>query len=101
MVYRDFRFLIEKKLVEMEPNIADNAVAAFYAPTAGIVCPFDLNIAMAENACENGVEFKFDTEVTDLKKDGGINSHKSGRFQDKICGECSRCLCRQIPQYGK
>ena len=41
--------------------------AALYAPTGGIVCPFNLNIAMAENANANGVEFHFDTEVTDLR----------------------------------
>ena len=28
MVYRDFRFLIEKKYLMMEPNIADNVYAA-------------------------------------------------------------------------
>ena len=51
----------------MEPNISDEACAALYAPTGGIVCPFNLNIAMAENANANGVEFHFDTEVTDLR----------------------------------
>ena len=39
-----------------------------YAPTAGIVCPFELNIAMAENAYNNGVEFKFDTKVKNIRK---------------------------------
>ena len=57
----------------MEPNITDQVYAALYAPTAGIVCPFNLNIALAENACENGVEFKFDTEVQSIVKiDGGL-----------------------------
>ena len=51
----------------MEPNIADEACAALYAPTAGILCPFQLNIAMAENAYENGVEFYFNTEVTGIR----------------------------------
>lgn len=39
------------------------------APTAGIVCPFLLNIAMAENACTNGVEFRFNTTVTGFTRD--------------------------------
>lgn len=56
----------------MEPNVTDEVVAALYAPTGGIVCPFGLTIALAENACDNGVEFRFMTEVTDIKKiDGG------------------------------
>ena len=63
---KDLRILNQEELRAMEPNISDDAYAALYAPTAGIVCPFNLNIAMAENACVNGVEFKFDTEVTGL-----------------------------------
>lgn len=63
---QDLRILNREELRAMEPNISDDAYAALYAPTAGIVCPFNLNIAMAENACVNGVEFKFDTEVIGL-----------------------------------
>ena len=53
----------------MEPNLSDNVVAALYAPSAGIVCPFLMNIAMAENAFENGVDFRFNTEVEALRRD--------------------------------
>lgn len=62
------RIIERDELVEMEPNISDEAVAALYAPTAGIVCPFNLNIALAENACVNGVEFKFNTQVEGIEK---------------------------------
>ena len=48
--------------------IRDSVSAALYAPTAGIVCPFGLNLALAENAYENGVEFRFDTEVKMIQK---------------------------------
>lgn len=65
---KDLKIISKEELKEMEPNIADDAVAALYAPTGGIVCPFNLNIALAENANVNGVEFKFNTEVTDIKK---------------------------------
>ena len=97
------QILNREEVLEMEPNIVDNVYAALYAPSAGIVCPFGLNIAMAENACENGVEFKFDTKSTEIGKTGWYlgNLHKSGCVQDKICGECGRRLCRQIPQYGQ
>ncbi|EOT24259.1 hypothetical protein C805_02471 [Eubacterium sp. 14-2] len=67
---KDLRIIDREELVKLEPNIADEAVAALYAPTGGIVCPFGMNIAFAENAATNGVEFKFDTEVTDLEKKG-------------------------------
>ncbi|MGL6221097.1 MAG: NAD(P)/FAD-dependent oxidoreductase, partial [Lacrimispora sphenoides] len=51
----------------MEPNVAETVVAALYAPTGGIVCPFGLTIALAENACDNGVEFLFNTEVIGIE----------------------------------
>lgn len=56
----------------MEPNLSEEVIAAIYCPTGGIVCPFGLNIALAENAATNGVEFRFNTEVTDIcRKDDG------------------------------
>ena len=82
---KELRILNREELKEMEPNISDQAYAALYAPTAGIVCPFNLNIAMAENANVNGVEFKFDTEVTDLKPiDEGWEIHtNNGVFRTR------------------
>lgn len=60
------------KIREMEPNITDEVVAALVAPTGGIVCPFGLTIALAENAADNGAEFKFNTSVLNIKKvEGG------------------------------
>ena len=65
---KDLRILDRKEVHEMEPNLTAEVCAALYAPTAGIVCPFGLNLALAENACENGVEFKFNTEVKGIRK---------------------------------
>lgn len=66
------RIVERDELVQMEPNISDQAVAALYAPTGAIVCPFGLTFALAENAARNGVRFQFDTEVTGIgKTDGG------------------------------
>ena len=66
------RIVERDELVRMEPNISDQAVAALYAPTGAIVCPFGLTFALAENAARNGVRFQFDTEVTGIgKTDGG------------------------------
>lgn len=69
------RILERDELLEMEPNLSDDVIAALYAPTSGIVCPFELTIGMAENACENGVEFYFDSEVTKITRDGDGNYH--------------------------
>lgn len=53
-----------------EPNLSDEVIYALYAPTGGIVCPFGLTIAMAENAAVNGVEFFLNTEVKNITKQG-------------------------------
>lgn len=67
---KELRILKGKEIRKMEANISEEVIAGLYAPTAGIVCPFGLNIALAENANTNGVVFKFDTEVTNIVFDG-------------------------------
>ena len=57
-----------ERLKELEPAVGHVPVAALYAPTAGIVCPFGATIAFAENAYTNGVEFRFNTEVKGLTR---------------------------------
>ncbi len=66
---KELRILNREEALEMEPNLSDNVEGALYAPTSGIICPFMLNIAMAENAAENGVEFRFNTKVEDICHD--------------------------------
>ncbi len=57
-----------RRLRELEPSIGHVPVAALYAPSAGIVCPFGATIAFAENAFTNGVEFRFNEEVKGLTR---------------------------------
>ena len=82
---KDLKIINREEALAMEPNLADSVYAALYAPTAGIVCPFNLNIALAENACENGVEFRFDTEVQEIVKlENGFELRtNSGTFQTR------------------
>lgn len=72
----DIQILSGDEVRRMEPNVSDEVVAAIYAPTGGIVCPFGLTIALAENACENGVEFHFNTKAEKIeKKESGYEIH--------------------------
>ena len=82
---KELRILNREEVLQMEPNVTDDVYAALYAPTAGIVCPFGLNIALAENAYANGVEFYFNTKVTDICKaaDGYEIQTGGGSFQTK------------------
>lgn len=76
------------EMKELEPEISENVVALLYAPTGGIVCPFGLTIAMAENAYENGVSFLFETEVTSIapltQAQGYRVETNQGVFETKI-----------------
>lgn len=82
---KNLRILSREEVLEMEPNISDEVYAALYAPTAGIVCPFEMNLAFGENAYENGVEFYFDTEVIRLAKieEGYRIFTNKGEFETK------------------
>ena len=62
------RILTREEALELEPALADSVYAALYAPTGGIVCPFLMNIAYAENAAINGVKFQFGTRVQDIQR---------------------------------
>ena len=61
---KELKLLSPEEVWAMEPAVSRDIVGALYAPTGGIVCPFGLNIALAENAAENGVEFYRDHKVT-------------------------------------
>ena len=63
------KLLNREEALAMEPNLSDHVVAALYAPTGGIICPFRLNYAMAEQANLNGVDFYFSTAVEALQRD--------------------------------
>lgn len=62
------RILERDELIQIEPNLSDDVTCALYAPTGGIVCPFHLTMAFAENAYDNGVSFYLNTEVTGITR---------------------------------
>ena len=68
----ELRIIGRDELTELEPHVSDEAVCALYAPTGGIVCPFDATFAMAENAAHNKIEFRFDTEVTGIVREDDL-----------------------------
>ena len=55
-----------ERLTREEPNLSKEASSALFAPTAGIVCPYELCIAAAESASVNGVDFYFRFRVSGI-----------------------------------
>lgn len=107
--------IVEREALRtLEPNISDGAVAALYAPTGGIICPFGLTYALAENAAANGVRFQFDSEVTGVEPmEGGWRVHTvkgdleakvvvnaAGLYSDKIHNMVADDTMTIIPRRG-
>jgi len=65
------RIIMDKKLFDMEPNLNRRAVAGLYAPSAGVISPYEAAIALAENARMNGVSILLETEATGILIKGG------------------------------
>ncbi|MBD7916394.1 FAD-dependent oxidoreductase [Clostridium sp. Sa3CUN1] len=61
-------YLIDNKDVyDIEPNINKNIKKGLYSENIGILAPYDLAIAYAEVAADNGVIFKLEEEVLNIQ----------------------------------
>ena len=99
----------------LEPALTDEVAAALYAPTSGIVCPFEMTLALAENALANGVEFRLSTRVTGISRSGNgytvstdrgdieakIVVNAAGVYADRIHAMVSKTPMTIIPRRGE
>ena len=84
---------------KMEPYVSDKAVAALAVPSGGIVSPYEMAIAYAENAAENGVEFRFLSEVNGIKQIAGgfeISCADGSLHQAKLVVNCAGTFADDI-----
>ena len=56
---------------EIEPGMGDSVTCALWTPTAGYAEPYEVALACAENAIENGARFRLNSEVLDVLTDSG------------------------------
>lgn len=112
---KGLRVVTGTEMEEIESNISKEAKAFLYAPSGGIVCPFQLTIAMAENAYANGVKFLLGTRVLDIEKEetgyvlttskGTISSrlvvNAAGVYGDWLHNRVSTQKIRIIPRKGE
>ncbi len=71
------RIVKKNWLKKNEPNLSSEAIAALYAPTAGIISPYRWVYDLSENAAKNGVEIHTGTKVENiaLLDAGGFEIH--------------------------
>ena len=65
----DLKIIDQDALRALEPHISENAIAALYAPTAGITEPWELTMAYIENAMDNGTDLRLNFQVESIKKE--------------------------------
>jgi len=85
-----------KDVAKKEPNVQCHS--AIWVPSAGITLPYKLAIAMAENAAENGAEFRLDSRVEDIKEtaNGFSITTSRGEFQADIIINSAGIHCREV-----
>lgn len=92
------RILDKKEIKKIEPNINPQVIGGLYAETAGIIGPWELAIALAENAEENDTKILLNTEVLDIEKDN--NNYKlitnRGEFNSKYIVNCAGIYADKI-----
>lgn len=77
------KVLSAEEVREMEPNVSPEVTSALYAPSAGIVSPWELAIALAETAVKNGARVELNSEVTSIQPiDGGFRVTAGGKEID-------------------
>lgn len=94
----NMQIISQEKLREMEPYISEEAIGALWAPTAGIVSPYELAIAAIENAVINGARVKRNSGVFDIeyKNDMFFISTASGVVKAKYVINCAGVFADQI-----
>ena len=75
----EVKLLNKEEVLKMEPNINPEVKGALFAPTAGIIDPFNLVVHAMENAIDNGVTFLRNHEVLDIKKQDDIYLVKTNK----------------------
>lgn len=92
------KLLTPEEVWEMEPNISHDIKGALYAPTAGIVDPFNMTAHAMENAVDNGVELHLNEEVQAIKKskDGFVVVTDKGQYSTKMVINCAGVFADQI-----
>lgn len=74
------KYLNRRGILKLEPNITTEAKFAVHFPTAATICPYNMTIALAENAVQNGGRVLLNTAVLSmLMKDHEIVSVRTNR----------------------
>ena len=71
------RYMKREELLKHEPNVPEFIDGGMYMPIGGITSPYEMTIALAENAAANGARFSLETRVESMEIEhlAGGNEH--------------------------
>ncbi|HBJ1649764.1 NAD(P)/FAD-dependent oxidoreductase [Clostridium botulinum] len=111
----DLEIIHGDKIKELEPNINKEVKIALYAKSVGVISPYEMTIALTENAIANGVDLKLETTVVGIEKknkafkintNNGIIESKyvinaAGLYSDKIANMIGLYQFKILPKRGQ
>jgi glycerol-3-phosphate dehydrogenase len=91
----------QKRLRREEPNISHTLIAALYAPSAGVINPYEFAFALIENAVDNGVDLKVDSPVKkiDAKENEFILHTPREKISARFVLNCAGVFADKIAQF--
>lgn len=105
----------QARLRREEPNLSTDIVAALYAPTTGVINPYEACYALIESALCNGLELRLETEVRAITPEDGLIRietnqgilhsryviNAAGLYADKIAAMAGVDTFQIIPRKGE
>ncbi|PKM50304.1 MAG: FAD/NAD(P)-binding oxidoreductase [Firmicutes bacterium HGW-Firmicutes-7] len=87
----DLEIIDADRIMEMEPYVSKKVMKALYCPSSGLTSPYEMAIALAENAISNGVELRLKSEVQAIEQaEGGFKViTNKGEFSSKYVINCA------------
>ena len=94
------RVIDKKEIFKLEPNLASDIEVALYAPTAAIVSPWEMTLALTRNAVANGAILHLSSPVLDVTKidDHFIVKTDKMELEAKYVINCAGCYSDKIYQ---
>ena len=111
----DLSILNREEILKIEPNINPNVKHALYCEGAGVCSPYEMAIALAENAITNGVKLFLNSRVLSIKKENSIFNIKTnngdfssrfvinaaGLYSDEVSSMAGEDYFKILPRSGE
>lgn len=96
----DLKIIGREEILELDPNINPEVVYGLYCEGAGVCSPYEMAIAMAENAIHNGTKLFLNTEVSDIEKieEGFLIHTNNGDFKTRYLVNAAGLFSDKIDQ---